>query len=219
MLSPVLSAYLRGGRAFRAPSFNELYYPGFSNPNLKPEQSDQAEAGLRWRGSGANKYRFDVTYFENRIDDLIVFDTVTSQPQNLKRARITGWEVQAAGSVVGMTVKAALTVQNPRDRDSGAQLRSRAKQFGSLAAASRFGDWDLSGDIVASSARFDSSNENPATRMGGYALLNMMLRYRIDKTWSMELVGQNLTDKKYELAQGYNTPSRSIFLNVRAVAF
>ncbi len=218
-LSPVLSAYIRGGRAFRAPSFNELYYPGFSNPDLKPEQSDQAEAGLRWRGSGANKYRFDVTYFENRIDDLIVFDTVTSQPQNLKRARITGWEVQAAGSVVGMTVKAALTVQNPQDRDSGAQLRSRAKQFGSLAASGRVGNWDLSGDVVASSARFDSSNEDPATRMGGYALLNATVRYRIDKTWSVELVGQNLTDKKYELAQGYNPPSRSIFLNVRAVAF
>jgi len=55
--------------------------------------------------------------------------------------------------------------------------------------------------------------------MGGYALLNATVRYRIDKTWSVELVGQNLADKKYELAQGYNTPKRSLFLNVRAVAF
>jgi len=213
---PGASAYVRGGRAFRAPSFNDLYYPGFSNPNLKPEQSDQAEAGVRVR---VKEGRLDIVYFENRIDDLIVFDTVTFQPQNLSRARIRGWEMQAGTTFAGMTVKAALTLQRPEDRDTGKQLRSRAEQFGSLSAAGNFGQWDVSGDIVASGARYDSSDEAPATRMGGYALLNANVRYKIDKTWSVELVAQNLTDKKYELAQGYNTPTRSLFLNVRAVAF
>ena len=140
-------------------------------------------------------------------------------PENLSRARIRGWEIQADTSFVGMTVKATLTVQRPEDRDTGDQIRSRAKRFGSLSTSRNFGKWDVSGDIVASGARFDSSNEAPATRMGGYTVVNANLRYRIDKTWSVELVGQNLADKKYELAQGYNTPSRSVFLNVRAVAF
>ncbi|MBL0123802.1 MAG: TonB-dependent receptor [Betaproteobacteria bacterium] len=218
-LTPGISAYVRVGRAFRAPSFNDLYYPGFNNPNLKPEQSDQAEAGLRLRGTGAQKYRVDVVHFENRIDDLIVAAPITYLPENLSRARIRGWEIQADTSFVGMTVKATLTVQRPEDRDTGDQIRSRAKRFGSLSASRNFGKWDVSGDIVASGARFDSSNEAPATRMGGYTVVNANLRYRIDKTWSVELVGQNLADKKYELAQGYNTPSRSVFLNVRAVAF
>ena len=211
-----ISAYARAGRAFRAPSFNDLYYPAFSNPDLKPERSDQAEAGLKVRQQAG---RLNVTYFENRIDDLIVFDTTTFRPKNLKRARIRGWELQADTSFVGMTVKATLTVQRPEDRDSGRQLRSRAKQFGTLSASKGFGKWDLSGDIVATGARFDSSNEAAATRMAGYTIVNANLRYRFDKTWSVDLVGQNLTDKKYELAQGYNTPSRSVFVNVRAVAF
>jgi vitamin B12 transporter len=215
-LLPGISTYVRGGRAFRAPGFNDLYYPGFSNPHLKPEQSDQAEVGLRVR---AQEGRLNVVYFENRIDDLVVFDMSTFLPQNLSRARIRGWELQGETSFIGMTVKAALTVQRPEDRDTGRQLRSRAKRFGSLGAARKFGQWDVSGDLVASGARFDSGNEAAATRMGGYALLNANLRYHIDKTWSVELVGQNLTDKKYQLAQGYNTPSRSVFLNVRAVAF
>ncbi len=219
-LTPGISAYLRAGRAFRAPSFNDLYYPRSESPNLKPERSDQAEAGLRLRTPGG---RLNVVYFENRIDDLIVFvyDPVleAGKSQNLSRARIRGWEIQADTSFAGMIVKAALTVQRPEDRDTGAQLRSKAKRFGSLSAARNFGKWDVSGDIVASGARFDSSNEAAATRMGGYTVISTNVRYRIDKTWSMELVGQNLTDKKYELAQGYNTPSRSVFLNVRAVAF
>ena len=222
-LTPGISAYARAGHAFRAPSFNDLYFPFFGNPNLKPEQSDQAEAGIRLRGTATQKYRFDVTYFENRIDDLIVFvyDPIreTGQPENIARARIRGWEVQAETSFVGMTVKAALTVQRPEDRETRDQLRSRAKRFGSLSATRDFGKWSASTDIVASGPRFDSSKETPGTRMAGYALLNAGVRYRIDKTWSVELTGQNLTDKKYELAQGYNTPSRSVFLNVRAVAF
>ena len=218
-VSAELSAYLRGGRAFRAPSFNDLYYPGFSNPDLKPERSDQAEAGLRLHSTGAQKYRADITYFENRIDDLIVFDTATFLPQNLARARIRGWELQTEGSFAGMTVKAALTVQRPQDRDTGLQLRSRAKRFGSVSAARNFGQWDVSADVVASGARFDSASEAAATRMGGYTVLNTSVRYRINKTWSVEVVGQNLTDKKYELAQGYNTPNRSIFVNVRALTF
>ena len=213
---PGISAYVRAGRAFRAPSFNDLYYPGFSNPALKPEQSDQAEAGLKVR---AQEGRLSVTHFENRIDNLIVFDTATFQPQNLQRARIRGWELQADTRFAGMTVKATLTVQRPDDRDSGRQLRSRAKRFGTLSASRNFGKWDVSGDVVASGARFDSGTEAATTRMGGYTVVNANLRYRVDKTWSVELVGQNLTDKKYELAQGYNTPSRSLFLNVRAVAF
>lgn len=215
-LSGNLMVYARAGHAFRAPSFNDLYYPGFSNPNLKPEQSDQAEAGVKWRGKNA---RVDIAHFENRINDLVVFDTATFLPQNLARARIKGWELSADTSFAGMKIKAALTVQRPEDRDTGKQLRSRARQFGSIGLAKNFGVWEAGADVVGSSHRFDSGNETAATRMSGYALLNANLRYRIDKTWSIELVGQNLTDRKYELAQGYNTPGRSLFLNLRAVAF
>lgn len=34
------------GAAFRAPTFIDLYYPGASNPHLKPEESDNIELTL-----------------------------------------------------------------------------------------------------------------------------------------------------------------------------
>ena len=218
--SSMLSGYLRGGRAFRAPSFNDLYYPGFSNPALKPERSDQAEAGMRLRTHDA---RVNVAYFENRIDDLIVFvfDPVRNkgQPENVNRARIRGWEAQVDAIIFGTTLKASFTAQRPVDRDTGYQLRSRAKRFGALSGARNFGAWDVSADLAASGARYDSNRETPATRMGGYGVLAANIRYRIDKNVSVEVIGQNLTARKYQLAQGYNTPSRSVFLNVRLVGF
>ena len=215
-LLPRWLGYARVGRAFRAPSFNDLYYPGFSNPTLKPERSDQAEVGLRFMAAGN---RFELAHFENRIDDLIVFDTATFLPQNLKRARIRGWEMHGNVEFSALTLRVALTVQRPEDRDSGRQLRSRARQFGSLGAVYRSGAWELGADTVASGHRFDSANENAASRMAGYALLNANLRYKIDKNLSVDVSAGNLTNKRYELAQGYNTPSRSVFVTLRALVF
>ena len=215
-LSSALRGYVRGGRAFRAPSFNDLYYPGFSNPLLKPERSRQAEAGIKFSQSG---YNASLVYFDNRIDDLIVFDLATFLPQNINRARIKGWELGGDTVVAGVALKAALTVQQPEDVDTGKQLRSRARQFGNLSASHTFGAFTVSTDISASSRRFDSSDESAGSRMAGYTLLGANLRYRIDKTWSVDLSGQNLTNRDYELARGYNTPQRTVFVRIKAVAF
>ena len=215
-LSNTLKVYVRGGKAFRAPSFNDLYYPGFSNPLLKPERSKQTEVGLRLNESG---YSASLVYFDNRIDDLIVFDLATFLPQNIARARIKGWELGGDTVVGGVALKAAFTVQQPEDVETGKQLRSRARQFGNLSASRSFGSLTVSGDITASSRRFDSSDEDAGSRMAGYTLLGAAVRYRIDKTWSVELSGQNLTNRDYELARGYNTPQRTVFMRVKAVVF
>jgi vitamin B12 transporter len=38
------------GSAFKAPSFNDLYYPGFSNPDLEPETARNVEGSIHWSG-------------------------------------------------------------------------------------------------------------------------------------------------------------------------
>src|SRR5207249_6133363 len=42
------------GSAFRVPTFNDLYFPGFSNPDLRPETSRNVEAGLHWSARGGD---------------------------------------------------------------------------------------------------------------------------------------------------------------------
>ena len=160
-----------------------------------------------------------LAYFENRINNLLQFDLATFLPQDVARGRIRGWEMQTGLTVAGTSIRGALTVQRPEDRDSGARLRSRAARFGAVSASRGFGDWHVSRDIVARGHRFDSGNAAANSRMGGYTLLNATVGYRIDKTWRVEVSGQNLTDKRYELAQGYNTARRGIFVTLRAVAF
>ncbi|MBI1983219.1 MAG: TonB-dependent receptor [Acidobacteria bacterium] len=72
-------------RAFRLPSFTDLYYHDPANlgsPDLRPESAWSYEAGLSWNGGG--RVRADVGYFERRDRDVI--DFVRASPDDLWRA-------------------------------------------------------------------------------------------------------------------------------------
>lgn len=215
-LTPQTLLYAKGGRAFRAPSFNDLYYPGFSNPLLLPERGEQIEGGVKFSNG---RYRASAVYFDHKINDLILYDFATSRPQNIRRARIKGWELNASTRMAGFDFVAALTIQKPVDADSNRQLRSRARQFGNVSVARTWGAWSFSTDITSSSARFDSANEAATTTMSGYALFNSNVRYRVDKTWTVDMSATNLGNRDYVLARGYNQPCRTFFVAIQAVAF
>jgi vitamin B12 transporter len=208
--------FMSAGRAFRAPSFNDLYFPGFSNAGLLPERSQSVEYG--WRVTRP-AYRFNLAVFDQRIDDLIAFDFATNTPQNIRRARIKGVEFSGDVTWLGVNWRGALTAQRPLDGDTNKQLRARTKQFGTLAVSKTLGPWDMTMDVNASSKRFDSIDESPASILPGYAVINGSVRYRVDKTWTVEVSAQNIADKNYELARGYNTTGRALFLNVKAMAY
>ena len=59
------------GTSFVAPSFADLYYPGYSNPNLTPEQGKSAEVSLRW-ASGGQSLR--TAWVDTRIQNAIVLE-------------------------------------------------------------------------------------------------------------------------------------------------
>lgn len=211
--------YLAAGKAFRAPSFNDLYFPGFANSRLRPEQSESGEFG--WRLSSLDKRRgipewtLNLSVFENRIDDLIAFDAATSRPQNIRRARIRGWELQLDSPWAGIDWRAQITAQQPLDTDTRKQLRGRAKLLGSFAASITRGPWRTGIDVASSGERFDSTNAAPSSRMAGYALLSGFVRYQLNREWELSLSGNNLLDKSYELAKGYNPLGRQLMLTAR----
>ena len=208
-LTSGLRLRLGAGTAFKAPTFNDLYFPGFSNPNLRPERSRSKEAGLNYQ---SGSHRFSATYFENRIYDLIVFDTTTFTPQNLSRARIKGTELGYQGSLGGLQASAHLTFQDPVDEATGKLLQRRARQFGSLAISNASGPWKLGAELVASGARFDSIDESPGTKMHGYGLVNLTASYVLSRDWMMRARWNNVFNREYELAQNFNTPGSNVFV-------
>jgi vitamin B12 transporter len=100
---------LRGtwGEGFRAPTLDELFFPQFANPDLKPERSESWEAGLDqrlWR----DRIRLGVTYFENEFRNFIQFQPTSDgcPPGNIAcsvnvgRARTQGVEFTGAVDIL-----------------------------------------------------------------------------------------------------------------------
>jgi vitamin B12 transporter len=89
---------LRGsaGTGFRAPTFNDLFFPGFGNPVLQPEESLSYDFGVDqklWN----NRIRLGLTYFQNEFKNLITCCTPIPTapfggPFNVGRARSAGIE-------------------------------------------------------------------------------------------------------------------------------
>jgi vitamin B12 transporter len=204
------------GTAFHAPTFNDLYFPGFGNADLQPERSRNVEAGLDYR---AGQHQFSATAFDNRVSDLIVFTfdpvTSTSRPENVAKARIRGVELSYTGRVLDTQLRAKLSVQDPKADSTGFQLQRRAKRYGSVIANRTVGSWRVGAELVASGERFDSANESPASRLGGYGVVNLTVARSFTPEWSVEARWNNVANRKYELVQGFATPGSNVFVSVK----
>lgn len=204
------------GTAFRAPSFNDLYWPssqyGAGNPNLRPERAINQEVSLHY---SSGLHETSLTHFENRITDLIDWAETSPffyQPSNVSKARITGTTLSYAGKLGEHRVHASATWQKPVDANSGLLLNRRAKETATLGIEHPLGNWLLGTDIIASGMRYDDIANTK--KMGGYAVLNLSANYAYSKDMKFLLRLNNSLDKQYELVRTYNTPGRNIFLGV-----
>ena len=197
--------------AFRAPTFNELYYPGFGNALLQPEHARSAEAGIHY---AAGNQRVDMVYFDNRTRDLIVY---APGPVNLSRARSDGVEVSYGAQFGDTGLKATLTSQDPRDAATGQLLVRRARLHGSAQLSHRFGAWLVGGEWQHSGAREDNHITAFPTRrvvLPGYDVLNLSASYAINKAWKLSLRGDNLTNRNDASAHGYNPLGRRLYVGL-----
>lgn len=197
--------------AFRAPSFDDLYFPGSGNTSIRPERSHSIEAALQYASDEVGVLR--LTAFQTRYSDLINYIPTQGGlffvAENVGRAKVQGIEGSWSGHVGKTDVRAALTVQNPVDEDSNTDLSRRARHFATFSANRSFGGWRLGGEWLVSGPRNDSG-----TNLGGYGLVNLSARYNITKAWFVSAHIDNVFDKNYELAYTYNTPRRSAFITL-----
>lgn len=198
--------------AFKAPTFNDMYAPVAwgGNPALRPERSRNAEIGLHY---GSASQRMDITYFDNKIDDLIAYQFPLTQ--NIARARMNGWEWAYRGQFGATAVNAALTLQNPRDSQTGLTLLRRAKSFGNVSLSQQIGVWQVGGEWQYSGTRADIDiNTFTRTTLAGYDVANLMASHELHKQLRLSLRVDNLFNKDYTLAHGYNTLGRTLFVGL-----
>lgn len=193
------------GTSFKAPTFNDMYWPVTfyyqGNPDLQPERGRNLEVALRYQDRADS---LGLTAYRNRVEDLIVYDWLTATMQNVDRATLEGITLAGATVLAGVRVRAGIDWQHPVDDDTEKLLTYRARSHASLDLSKALGRWELGTTLVASSSRYvDAANTQS---LPGYARLDVRAQYRIGRDWRASLRVNNVLDADYQLVAGYNTP-------------
>ncbi|MBC7787429.1 MAG: TonB-dependent receptor [Methylophilaceae bacterium] len=211
------------GTAFKAPTFNDLYYPSdafgvYSDPNLKAERSRNIEAGIHYEAINTSA---SATLYKNKINNFIALDP-NYFPININ-AKIKGLTLAASQKWDSWTLKGSTDFQSPHDETNDTTLAHRANRHASANLSYSWQDWRFVTELVASSLRYNDAGNT--VKLNGYALLNLVADYKINNDWKIQGRVNNLLDKDYALvstatatspnAAVYNTPGANLFVSLR----
>jgi vitamin B12 transporter len=211
----VMASY---GTAFKAPTFNELYFPDYGNPSLRPERSRSGEIGIAGRPGFVN---WSLDAYQINASDLItsvLVDPVnfTYEAHNVAHARIRGLEGQLGANWRHWRTQLSATLLDPRDRSPDGQnnvLPRRAQQTARLDVDRDFARFSFGTTLFVSGRTFDDLTNQVS--LGGYGTMDVRAGYRIENDWLLSARLSNLFDHHYENAQYYNQPGRAVFFTLR----
>lgn len=206
------------GTTFRAPSFNELAFPGYGVPTLQPERGRSVEFGLSWQGAASEA---SATLYRNRVRDLIAYEADRSfcpaDPsydfgcaRNVARARLQGATLSAATKHGAWALRAQADFLDAADGATGRRLPRRAAHQESVDASVELGAWKLGATLLAVGARPDGGQ-----RLAAYQTIDLRADWRFAARWRMELKLLNATDRDIEPARDYAAPGRQAWIGLR----
>ncbi|MCX7134293.1 TonB-dependent receptor [Aeromonas sp.] len=193
------------GTGFKAPTFLDLYYPGYENPDLKPEESKNLELGFTGRYTG---WDWSLNLYRNQIQNLIACQSAfsTCKPDNTD-AEIRGVEVALGLETGPLHHDLSFDYTKTEDKNDGdQQLLRRAKQKASWLTQVQLGQVDLSTELLYVGKRDDKNFSSfPAERveLGSYTLINLGASYGVTPQLTLGGRIDNLFDRDYAPAYGY----------------
>ncbi len=205
------------GRSFRAPTFNDLYWPasGYTegNPNLQPEKAWAYELGLEKNfgkvavGKAAGFYR--------DVKDLINWAAGPDfvwRPSNISSAKIWGAELEMTFyPFKGLAIPLNYSYLYPRDESTGEPIPSKPKHMVNL-AIEYLTSFGLKTNVKGRYVQYYLSDTS--TLNLDYFVLDARLAYgfKIHQEVSGEafLSLTNALDREYQTVEGYPMPPRSL---------
>jgi len=208
------------GTAFRAPTFNELYYPVVGNPDLSPEKSRSFEIGI---SGNQDRVNWNLDIYRTDITDLINWACVVScndadffndiwNPFNIGKVRIRGLETSITANIQEWKIASSLSLVDPEDLNTGKKLQQRAFRTARIDIDRNIKKFSAGATIIGQSHRY--TNTLNSDRLDGYYLINLRTGYSVSKQWMLRLKLDNALNKDYELKESYNTAGRSIFVTL-----
>lgn len=201
------------GTGFRAPTFNELYYPptpGYppaSNPDLQPEKSRSYEVGLNWQAS--NQTSLDLAFYQTWLDDAIIASAPSYTPFNVSKARVTGFEASVSHRFSERWgVKTSIDLKRAIDEETDNDLpyRERVKAIAEV-NFKPIDTFELTARVLYGGSRYN--NAANTTKLGDYVTADFVALYTIDDKSQLKFSVENIFDKEYQTVKDYIAPGRT----------
>lgn len=194
---------LSWAEGFKAPTFNDLYWPigaySAGNPDLLPEDSEIFELGVR---GDYSTWKWEASIYQNRIDNLIEWAPTPTEaypyqwvPSNVASAKIKGGEFRADTNLGGWDITTSYSYTDPRNQETDKLLQKRAQKKFTFDIDRSFSHWDAGASFNATSKRY--TNTTNTASLGGYGLLDFRLSYQLAEKVKMQLKANNVFDKHY----------------------
>ena len=223
---------------FRMPTFNEAFYNRYGNPYLRPESTDQFNAGLTWQAPSFPLMRQLVVtadVYRNYVRDRIVAipqNMFIWNVTNLNSVHVTGADVTLNGTlgvarrhdiVLGGTwsyQRAKINVDKD-DPVYGSQVAYIPRNSGSCSIGYENPWANLVFHGRGTSDRYTANANSPQTLLPGYfeAGLTLWRRFALRRGSTIEVRGDiiNLFDKQYAVIARYPMPGRSWMFAVKYI--
>jgi len=214
------------GTGFRAPSFNDLYYPGYGNENIKPESNRNFETGIQYE---TRSFGTRLTAYQNRIDNFIVPIICAgacinplyysgSYPSNFSLVQIRGASLGVDGRVNNLTLKASADVMSTVDQTTGLSVPNRANWVGNILADYKLQKFNFGTNITMTGSRWGAVNSTQTANINNlesYTLVGLYGSYQIEKNLSTFVRWNNVFNTSYQTSYGYANAGSNVFVGLR----
>lgn len=209
---------LNVGTGFKAPTFNDLYYPAdpysSGNPDLISETSETVELVLETRIASVD---MSLNAYQSDIENLIVWTPDANffySPDNVSDVEISGVEFTANYIGLGGNHQLNASYVDSEDKATNKQLDRRARDHFAYQFDTKFGDLAVYFEYQYNGKRTDRDFTIGEVKLGGYSLVNVSASYPITSALTVEGRVSNLLDKTYQSVLNYNTQDRAVYMGI-----
>ncbi|WP_337880432.1 TonB-dependent receptor [Rheinheimera sp.] len=198
--------------AFKAPSFNDLYYPYSGNALLQPEHALSHELGLRYSGK---TWQLDSSLYQQDVDNLVQWapdDSGNWLPANVGKAKIQGAELSLAQQWQAFSQQLNYSYTDAKDTINDERLIKKSRHSMFWQGSYQWQQWRAFINSQYQSDFFTGDYSTPV--QGGFTLWGAGLRWAPGHHWEMALKLDNLTNKDYQYVPGYAAPGSEWSLQV-----
>ncbi len=206
------------GTAYNVPTLYNLYDPTYGNKDLTPESTLSYDISVGYKA-------WKVTYFNSDIKDMIDYydpdgwsGPIAGKYNNLSgTSTINGYELEYSDELLQDTlVSANYTRLLKAEDNNGIALARRALSTLNV-SVDYYGfekvHFALSAQYIGK--RYDSA-DNQGAQTGEYLVANGVINYDVNKQFQVYAKLDNITNRYYQVIDGYATAPRSGYVGIKA---